>query len=112
MNAIEINIDDFDARYAVATYPGVAFYLVGYVQTREECQGHPAEDCGDEHAALGEVLYCDGSCEEPHDDTSQVRAIMVGDDREHIVDVEDLKLIGEGDYCPGCGQIGCGHYVV
>lgn len=29
-----------------------------------ECLGHPAEDCGPagEHAAIGDVFYCDGSC--------------------------------------------------
>lgn len=29
-----------------------------------ECLGHPAEDCGPagEHASIGDVFYCDGSC--------------------------------------------------
>jgi uncharacterized protein YlxP (DUF503 family) len=40
---------------------------------------------------------------------SQVRAVMVGDDREHIVDIDDLTELGELDYCAECGQIGCAH---
>lgn len=35
---------------------------------------------------------------------------MVGDDREHIIDVDDLEPLDEDDFCPGCGQTGCGHY--
>jgi hypothetical protein len=34
---------------------------------------------------------------------------MVGDDREHIVDVDDLTEIAREDYCGVCGQIGCSH---
>lgn len=102
---------DFDARYSVAGSPGIAYWLKGYVQVTDECQGHPAEDHydPDPHAGIGEVFYCDGSCEEPHDNTDMVIAVMVGDDREHLIDVDDLTVIGEDDYCPECGQIGCGH---
>jgi hypothetical protein len=27
-----------------------------------ECEGHPAEDCGMPFAAIGETVFCDGSC--------------------------------------------------
>lgn len=80
---------DFGARYRVATMPGVAFWLKGYVQIPD---GFP-----------------DYAMPDYVDDESRVRAVMVGDDREHVVDVEDLTVIGEDDYCSGCGQIGCGH---
>ncbi len=33
-----------------------------------------------------------------------VIAIMVGDDREHTVDVADLTPIAEDDYCPNAGR--------
>jgi hypothetical protein len=33
--------------------------------------------------------------------------VMIGDDREHIVDPEDLTHIDEDDYCHECGQVGC-----
>ena len=36
--------------------------------------------------------------------------VMVGDDREHEFDVDDLTHLDEDGYCPGCGQTGCGHY--
>lgn len=38
-----------------------------------------------------------------------VRAIMVGDDRVEMIDVDDLEQIGEMDYCAECGQIRCTH---
>jgi hypothetical protein len=77
---------DFDARYKVHGYGGVAFYLLGYVTTRDEDY---------EWTGLEDV------------DASQVRAVMVGDDYVHIVDVDDLTVIAEDDYCAECGQIGC-----
>lgn len=36
--------------------------------------------------------------------------VMVGDDREEEFDQDDLTLLDEDGYCPGCGQTGCGHY--
>jgi hypothetical protein len=102
---------DLNARYKVDGYEGVAFWLKGHPQTQDECQGHPAEDHynPDPHAGIGEVFYCDGSCAEPHDDEQFAIAIMVGDDRPHVIDVDDLTVIGDLDYCHVCGQIGCGH---
>lgn len=38
-----------------------------------------------------------------------VRAVMVGDDREFLVNVDDLEPIAREDYCGVCGQIGCTH---
>lgn len=77
---------DFNAHYAVSGYDGVAFYLRGYVE----------RDTAD--------TYWDGIREI---DESQVRAVMVGDDREHVIDVDDLTLIDDDAYCHCCGQIGC-----
>jgi hypothetical protein len=74
---------DFDARYTVAGYGGVAFYLTGW-----------AVDDTDED---GDEVYSD----------SMVIAVMVGDDRPHLVDVDDLTVINEDDYCHECGQVGC-----
>ena len=36
-----------------------------------------------------------------------VSAVMVGDDSPHVVDIGDAEPIGEDDYCPSCGQLGC-----
>lgn len=77
---------DMDARYSVDGYGGIAFYLRGYVMERDE----DYEWSGIEY-----------------ENREQVRAVMVGDDREHIVDVDDLTELDEDDYCPSCGQIGC-----
>lgn len=77
---------DFDARYTVAGYRGVAFYLLGYRQIETE-----------ETEWSGQV----------EEDRDFVVAVMVGDDAKHIVDVEDLTVISEDDYCHECGQIGC-----
>lgn len=79
---------DMDARYAVAGFDGVAFYLRGYVETADEATEW-----------TGELVA----------DYEQVRAVMVGDDREHIVSVDDLTPLEDDDYCGQCGQIGCGH---
>jgi hypothetical protein len=80
---------DFNAHYTVDGYRGIAFYLRGYVEAP-----------GDDYEWSGIMEY----------DHDFVVAVMVGDDREHIVDVTALTLLSEDDYCPECGQIGCGHY--
>ena len=46
---------------------------------------------------------------ESFEDPSQVRVVMVGDDKVHIVDKDDCTEIPEEDYCHECGQIGCTH---
>lgn len=79
---------DMDAHYTVEGYKGIAFYLRGYVEE---------DDADTEWTGIKAV------------NRDQVRAVMVGDDREHIVDVSDLTVIGEDDYCHECGQIGCSH---
>jgi len=37
----------------------------------------------------------------------RVVVVMVGDDREHTVDPEDLTRLDDDAYCAECGQIGC-----
>lgn len=37
----------------------------------------------------------------------KARMVMVGDDREHLIDPEDITTLGEDDYCRECGQVGC-----
>lgn len=71
---------DFDKRYRVDAWPGIAFWLKGW------------------------IADADGLVE-THD---FVRAVMVGDNKEHIIDVDDLTPINDNDYCSCCGQIGCG----
>jgi hypothetical protein len=48
--------------------------------------------------------------EEPEErETGNVILVMVGDDREHSIDPDDVSALGENDYCHECGQIGCTH---
>ena len=99
---------DFNGHYTVKDWgKGIAFYVIGHPATVAECQGHP--DDGEFYGPIGETFYCDGSCEVPEPDKDRVIAVMVGDDREHIVDVDDLVPLSEDAFCPGCGQVGCGH---
>lgn len=83
---------DFDARYHIDGYDGVAFYLTGY---QTEYGVHY-----DGHGDVSEV--------EEVVNTDMVTAIMVGDDRVHVIDVEDLTVLDDDDFCPVCGQLGCG----
>lgn len=99
---------DFGARYAVDGHDGVAWRLVSHPMAERECAGHEAHE-NDEHAGIGEVLYCDGTCVEPELDEERVIAVMVGDDRGHVVDVSDLTKLDDNQFCSECGQIGCGH---
>jgi hypothetical protein len=60
---------------------------------------------------------CDDACEGwwPNPDydecedvpTGNLVVVMVGDDREHIVDPDDCTALDDDAYCHECGQIGC-----
>jgi hypothetical protein len=82
--------------------PGVAFYLVGMATDEQEvitplCL-HEEGDFHDEQ--------CEFEVEvEQVERDDMVRAVMVGDDREHLVDVSELTKLDE-DVC-SCGQLGC-----
>lgn len=109
---------NFDGRFSVAGSHGVAFYLLGWAQewTEErwilacgneahiyEPDSDDADETEDTHGAAC-YLY-----DEPQqvDDRTRVVAVMVGDDRQHTVDVGDLAEIDPDTYCSECGQIGC-----
>jgi hypothetical protein len=66
----------------------------------------------------GIAFWVDGWETEPDEDTEWsgfetrtgfVLAVMVGDDRRHRVEPDDLERIDEADFCHVCGQIGCTH---
>jgi hypothetical protein len=79
---------DFDAHYRVRGWRGVAFFLLGWSAEWSE----PQEEWDDTEL-------------EPNYDS--VIAVMVGDDRRHVVDVGDLEALKEDAFCRSCGQIGC-----
>lgn len=41
--------------------------------------------------------------------TGMAVLVMIGDDREHVIDPEDVTVIADDDYCHACGQVGCTH---
>ena len=94
-------VDFEDGRYEVAGWRGVAFYLTGWDQRWEPTTCLDLDDDGNE---CKWVDYSEGEwVDDP--DSRRVRAVMVGDDYEHVVDVADL--IPLDDYCSECGQVGC-----
>lgn len=114
---------DMQGRYAVAGYGGIAFYLLGYATEwtpevwtylgDEEDQDAGSDDyyerTGYRFPDENPANYTYDEPEEVEDRT-RVRAVMVGDDRVFIVDIEDLSPLEDDDYCPECGQIGCRAY--
>jgi hypothetical protein len=105
---------DSDACYSVLGWPGVAFFINGYpkrwepftslVECYEDyCACHQGEDY------LHEVEANDGEWVEQDETCGLVMVVMVGDDRKIMVSTSDLTKLSEGDYCGGCGQIGCSH---
>lgn len=76
---------NYDDHYAVSGFTGVAFYYAG------------PELKFDEDSEWTGITT----------ETGMARMVMVGDDREHIIDPADCTSIEDEDYCPECGQIGC-----
>ena len=79
---------DYDARYTVKGYDGIAFAYIG-----DETE----PDADTEWSGI----------EVP---TGRVVMVMVGDDRRHSIDPEDCTALADDDYCPECGQVGCKAY--
>lgn len=97
---------DFGARYQQVGWPGVAVRIDGPVQRFEPYMVIMEDEDGDEYETPDP--YGEG---EMIDDLEggQVVVVMVGDDARHTVDVEDLTMLDELDYCSVCGQVGCSH---
>jgi len=81
---------DMDGRYRVDGWPGIAVWVKQWPYIERDYD-----------------FDLDEYFDFPHDDRAIV--VMVGDNREHMVDVDDLTKIEDDDYCHSCGQIGCGH---
>lgn len=107
---------DFSRHYTVRGNEGVAWRLLRYCAqwTEEEwaisCDNDEHEDYPDHYGNVEDIrhpecwLYTEP---EEIEDTSFVIGVMVGDDRETMIDVDDLKLIEETGFCRDCGQVGC-----
>lgn len=79
---------DADQRYAVNRHAGIAFRF-----DRNETQPDADTEWSGYEIPTGNVVM-----------------VMVGDDREYIIDPADCTALAEDAYCPGCGQIGCACY--
>ena len=114
MGATKTTKLDQDARYRVAGYEGIAFYVWGFPKRWEPYMS--LETCDDEYCScredeneLHEVDTGEGEWVEQDETCGRVLVVMVGDDTKHEVDVEDLTVLDPLAYCASCGQIGCTH---
>lgn len=82
---------DGDQRYTVEGFGGVAVWYAGREVERYWDLDEGIDWSEPEERTTGRVLV-----------------VMVGDDRRHSVEPEDLTPIDDEDYCGGCGQVGCG----
>lgn len=78
---------EYPDTYHVAGWPAAATYVVGWETEPDE-----------ETEWTGEEIR-----------TNWLLVCMVGDDRWHRVEPDDLETIREEDYCSVCGQMGCTH---
>lgn len=92
------------ATYQAQSLPGVAVRLVGFTTTTDEVVDLV---CTDDHDHDRDCYLLDV---EEVVDTDTAIAVMVGDDRRHHVPTDELTPLTGDDFCPGCGQTGCGHY--
>lgn len=80
---------EYEGRYTVRGWRDVAFWVDGW-------ETEPDEDT--EWSGYEER-------------TGRLLVVMVGDDKRHAVDPDDLTQLKEREYCHSCGQIGCGHNI-
>jgi len=93
---------DTDSRYRHPRFGGVALRVRGWEQRWEPCTyliiDEDGEECELEEPGEGEWV---------DDIGGMVEVVMVGDDRVHVVDPDELEKIEDHEYCHDCGQIGC-----
>src|SRR5690606_4583027 len=90
---------DFDARYTVKGYRGVAWGLTGWAREWEPVMLLCIDD------ETGEEWWepdpnGDGEWVENRE---RVTAAMVGDDTEYEFGIDEITRIPDDGYCPGCG---------
>lgn len=76
-----------DQAYTVRGWRGVAFVVLGW-----ETEPDEATEWTGQEVRTGNLLV-----------------VMIGDDKRHSVDPDDVSPIAEEEFCRECGQIGCGH---
>jgi hypothetical protein len=95
---------NLEGHYKVASYSGIAWYLLGYASEWKEASWEFVGGHGDDKDDEANYLYSEA---DEIEDRSRVRAVMVGDDRVFTFDVDELEPLSGDDYCHECGQIGC-----
>lgn len=123
----------FPYRARVRGYEGIAFHVLGWhCETApnewvrdgspEECFICNGEGTVEDDKGTWTCRECDGEgsitpgywSNPDGEDTVRdgfVAVVMVGDDRVHLVDHDDISPLKASEYCHTCGQIGCGHNV-
>ena len=107
-------VDFENGVYRVKGEPGIAWYAWRYktelVYDSEWYCVDPRHDdvhylpCRCCHAC-SEEFFLERECEPTEvEDRDIVIMTMVGDDRKHEIDVDDISPLNEGEYCPECGQ--------
>ena len=99
------NMDSFSGK-VFSDGRGIALAIVGR-ETEEETEfqvncdeldcGHYDDYCFEE---ITSIVF-----------TGRLIAVMIGDDKRFLVDFEDLTEIDDEEFCLGCGQVGCGHWL-
>lgn len=87
----------------VKSRPGIAFYIYDWYKT-ERISGFIDWD----ERSDFESDFVETSREEIVDKTRAI-VTMVGDDKEWVVDTDELEPLSDEDFCGECGQIGCQH---
>ena len=78
---------EYPDRYRVDGWRGIAVYVAGW---------HTESDEDTDWSGMEKR-------------SGLLAVVMVGDDAVHLVDPDELSVLGEFDYCAACGQIGCTH---
>ena len=113
---------DMDAAYRVTGHGAIAWRIDGYATewTPEEWlylgdEDDPDAGADDYFERTGfyypdenPANYAYGEPEEV-EDRSRVVAHMIERERAIVADIDDVRPIGDMDYCAQCGQIGCTH---
>ena len=101
----EINFEDTDLVFEVDGYKGIAFRFVKFPKKSVNWDDFVVYNDD------GDVIYEiePDPDEELEDDIEcgQVYVRMIGDNQLHLVDIDDLTILDEEEFCYSCGQVGC-----
>jgi hypothetical protein len=87
-------IDPFAGAFTVDGWDGIAWRAIEYKKM---------------HVELIDDEWVDNAYSEPIENTDWIVAVMIGDDRRHEIEVSEITMIDDDDYCSECGSMGCTH---